>query len=56
MRTILVLTLMTLAACGADGEPIRPAVNGNVTLSNSGVQAGAGVSVRQGPFTIGVGF
>ena len=56
MRKLLALSFLALAACGADGEPVRPEYNGNVTLSSSGVHAGGGVSVRKGPFSIGVDF
>lgn len=43
-----------LAACGADGEPVKPTVGVGVTVSGSGVNAGASVGVRQGPVAINV--
>lgn len=35
-RIALFLTLLALAACGADGEPAAPAISGEVTLGVSG--------------------
>ncbi|WP_170311858.1 hypothetical protein [Sulfitobacter sabulilitoris] len=49
------LGLMTLAACGADGEPVRPTANGTVTISSSGVHAGVGVGLHKGPFSVFLG-
>ncbi|WP_192965547.1 hypothetical protein [Phycobacter azelaicus] len=46
----------TLAACGVDGEPVRPALNAGVSVSNSGVHAGGSVGVQKGPFNILLGF
>lgn len=43
-----------LAACGADGEPVRPTANLGIGVSSSGVSAGASVGVRQGPVAINV--
>ncbi|SDX86542.1 hypothetical protein [Citreimonas salinaria] len=54
MRPLLILALLALAACGADGEPIRPEASSTVTLSNKGVGMSTAVRVRQGPFTLGV--
>lgn len=49
------LSALALAGCGADGEPRRPQVHGTVTMSDSGLSAGAGVLLGQGPFTVGLG-
>jgi hypothetical protein len=54
-RLIAMISLLALAACGADGEPEKPQVNGTVTLSSSGVSAGTSVSVGRGPFRLGLG-
>ncbi len=54
-HSIAALVLMLLAACGADGEPQKPQVNGTVTLSNAGASVGTGVSVGRGPFRLGLG-
>ncbi|KMK65910.1 hypothetical protein [Puniceibacterium sp. IMCC21224] len=56
MRCLAILALLTLAACGADGEPVQPQYSGNVTVGSGGVRVGGGVGVRQGPFSVGVGF
>lgn len=45
-----------LAACGVDGEPIRPALNANVGVSTSGVHAGGSVGVSKGPLNFLLGF
>ena len=54
-RVFAVLSLMTVAACGVDGPPEKPQVNGSVTLSNHGISAGTSVSVGRGPFRLGLG-
>lgn len=53
-RLVAVLSLLTLAACGADGEPQPPMVHSSVTLSNSGVSVGTGVSMGSGALRVGV--
>ncbi|WP_037227933.1 hypothetical protein [Roseobacter sp. GAI101] len=52
---LALVSLLALAGCGADGEPQKPQINGNVTLSNSGVYAGTSVSVGPNPFRLGLG-
>ena len=55
-RLIASLCLIgTLAACGADGEPVRPTVSGAVTISDGGVYPSVGVGVNRGPFSIFLG-
>jgi len=54
-RALIVMGLLSLAACGADGEPIKPTVNTNVSLSTSGVNVGTNLGVRRGPFNINLG-
>ncbi|MEH6392541.1 MAG: hypothetical protein V7763_12880 [Sulfitobacter sp.] len=53
-RLAALLSLLTLAACGADGEPQPPKVHSSVTLSNSGVSVGTGVSMGRGALRVGV--
>ena len=54
MRIALVLGLLALAGCGADGDPIRPTATTSVTMGTSGVGVSTGVKVRKGPVTVGV--
>ncbi len=51
----ILLSLLALAACGADGEPVQPSTTASVTVSSSGVYANAGVAVSRGPFTVFLG-
>lgn len=51
----LLLSALALAACGADGEPVKPTANVNVGVGSSGVHTGASVGVRKGPWNISVG-
>ena len=54
MKPALVIAFLALAACGADGEPIRPEARSTVTLSNDGIGVSTGVRVRRGPVAVGV--
>jgi len=49
------LLLATLAGCGVDGEPVRPAVNTTVSAGTGGVHVGTGVSATKGNVTVGLG-
>jgi hypothetical protein len=56
IRILSVLAVFaTLAACGADGEPVRPSANLNIGIGSGGVHTGASVGVSRGPITVGVG-
>lgn len=56
-RLVLALgAALLLAACGVDGEPVRPSANVGVGVSNSGVHAGGSVGLHKGPFNIFLGF
>ncbi|QFT58952.1 hypothetical protein FIU94_08950 [Sulfitobacter sp. THAF37] len=56
MRILLaLLSLAALAACGADGEPVRPTANSTVTLSSSGMYGGTSVGIRKGTFAASLG-
>lgn len=56
MRTLAALLIATtLAACGADGEPVQPTMNSTITLSNHGIGATTNVAVKRGPVTFGLG-
>ncbi|MEP4036854.1 MULTISPECIES: hypothetical protein [unclassified Pseudophaeobacter] len=45
-----------LSACGVDGEPVRPALNAGIGVSNNGVHAGGSVGLQKGPFNLSLGF
>lgn len=56
MRAVFLMsTLAALAACGADGEPIRPTLNGGVSISSSGIYPSASVGLNKGPVSVHVG-
>ncbi len=54
-RVALLLTLLTLAACGADGPPVRPTLNAGVSLGPGGVATAASVGVKAGNVAIHIG-
>ena len=54
--TFAILWLGVLAACGADGPPITPSVNTTVSIGSEGVRTSTGVTVSQGPVTVGARF
>ncbi|MCB1334712.1 MAG: hypothetical protein KDK26_13960 [Roseivivax sp.] len=54
-RAALIATMaLLLAACGADGPPLRPEVETTITLGKGGISTQTGVSVQSGPVTVGV--
>ncbi|MFS4582046.1 hypothetical protein [Phaeobacter sp. C3_T13_0] len=58
-RTVLILcalaTCTGLAACGVDGEPVRPSLSAGVGVSNSGVHAGGSLGLHKGPLSLNLG-
>ncbi|MCZ4366201.1 hypothetical protein [Sulfitobacter dubius] len=52
---LAILSLLTLAACGADGEPVKPTASSTITMSSSGVSVGTAVGLRRGPFSLALG-
>ena len=56
IRAALIVSLFAVAACGADGEPVRPSVSTTVSVGTDGIKTSTGVTVRKGPVTVGVGF
>ncbi|CRL10212.1 hypothetical protein [Phaeobacter italicus] len=48
------LTLV-VAACGVDGEPVRPSLNAGIGVSSSGVHAGGSVGLSKGPLSVSLG-
>lgn len=55
IRVIAFGALVTLAACGADGEPIKPTLNAGVSLGSGGVNTNVSVGARKGPFSVNWG-
>lgn len=54
-RILACMSLVALAACGADGEPIQPSMNANVGIGSAGVSGSTGVTMKRGPFSVGLG-
>ena len=54
-RLCTALMLALLAGCGVDGEPIAPSMNANVGAGPHGVSGSAGVTVKNGPLSVGWG-
>ncbi|WP_428545375.1 hypothetical protein [Profundibacter sp.] len=56
MRAVLaMIALAVLAACGADGEPVRPSVNAGVAVTPSGVHPSVSVGTHVGPINVSIG-
>ena len=54
-RVLNVLALLSLVACGADGEPIEPPAGVNSATRSTGAQNDGSVGVSKGPFRVGAG-
>ena len=54
-RALCLVALLSAAACGVDGEPVRPSANLAIGVGSSGVNAGGTIGVSKGPLTVGVG-
>ncbi len=55
MRIVAVLGLLALAACGADGAPLRPTTSVGIGVGSDGVDVGGSFGVSDGTFSVGVG-
>ncbi len=55
MRIIAVLGLLALAACGADGAPLRPSTSVGIGVGSGGVDLGGSFGVTDGTFSVGIG-
>ncbi|MFY2823680.1 argininosuccinate lyase [Ruegeria sp. MALMAid1280] len=51
----VLLAGFTLAACGADGEPIQPTMSANIGVGSGGTHVGGGVGVRRGGLGVYLG-
>jgi len=56
IRAGLVVALFALAACGADGDPIRPSISNTISVGSDGIRTSTGVTVHSGPVTVGAHF
>ncbi|MFD3191915.1 hypothetical protein ACFMPD_16855 [Sedimentitalea sp. HM32M-2] len=56
MTVLSVATVLGLAGCGADGEPVQPSMNVAVGVGSSGVNTYGGVGLQQGPLSVYLGF
>ncbi len=54
-RIFLVIGLMTLASCGADGAPFVPTANLGLNIGPNGVTPGASLGASNGTVSVGVG-
>lgn len=50
-----VIALAGLAACGVDGEPIRPTAAASIGVGSGGVHSNVGVGVSKGPVSVFLG-
>jgi hypothetical protein len=55
IRILAVLGFAALAACGVDGEPIRPSMNTTVGVGSNGVSASTGATWTAGRTSVTVG-
>ena len=54
-KTIITLCALTfVAACGADGPPMRPTANAGVSIGTGGVSTNVGVGATNGTFSVGL--
>ena len=55
MRIAALLGLLALAACGADGPPMRPSASVGMGVGDSGVAFGGGFGASNGTVSVGIG-
>lgn len=53
-RILCLLSLLTVAACGVDGEPLEPHGSVAIGVGSGGVHAGGTIGVSRGPLSVGV--
>lgn len=54
-RIFLMIGLMILASCGADGAPFVPTANLGLNIGPNGVTPGASLGASNGTVSVGVG-
>ncbi|SIT78260.1 hypothetical protein [Pontibaca methylaminivorans] len=53
---LLVLAALALAACGVDGEPVRPSVGAGVGISSGGrIHTGGSIGLHRSPVSLHLG-
>jgi hypothetical protein len=55
IRAIAFVSLLGLAACGADGEPITPTLNAGINIGSGGVSPNINLGARKGPIAVNWG-
>ena len=56
MKYLMTLPLLlALAACGADGDPIRPSMSTTIGIGDSGIHGSTSVSATKGNVSVTVG-
>ena len=54
MRILALLGLLALAACGADGEPVRPTAAVGVSAGDHGIDTDARIGATEGRWSVGL--
>ena len=55
-RVVLILGVLTLVGCGADGAPMTPNANVGLSIGSNGVSTNTSVGASNGTVSVGVGF
>ncbi|SMX45380.1 hypothetical protein [Actibacterium lipolyticum] len=55
MKPAILFAVLTLAACGADGPPVKPTLNTSIGIGSNGVTTSSSVGVRTGNVAVSVG-
>ena len=54
MKFVALAALLALAACGADGPPIRPSANIGLNIGPDGIATQASAALTSGIFSLGL--
>jgi hypothetical protein len=55
-RIALIISVVALAACGADGAPFTPNASVGMGVGTNGVTKGGSLGASNGTVSVGVGF